>query len=140
MELKNYSSFFHDGGIINIEQNDTNIKISMESSQILPEWNKDNIPLSNFKTIKGKLYLEGIKKILLNHKLVNKIKMMHDSGEILNFDIFENQTVKLLIIWSNYPPKKLLDQTELIEIEAEKVYWENIPNLFNSMDFSEKIR
>lgn len=133
MDIKKYSDFFHDGGIINIMQKNNSIEISMESNQIWPEWNKDKIPLSSYKTIKGKLHLEGVTNITEDHINQKLIYMNYDSGEILDFDINDNK-IKLLVIWLNYPPKPKLDKTELIEIEAKKIFWENIPDLFNPFD------
>ncbi|WP_068471243.1 hypothetical protein [Candidatus Protochlamydia phocaeensis] len=133
MDINKNSSFFHDGGIIDIKNNLNKIEISMESSQLLPEWNLDHIPLSNFQTIRGKLHLEGIKSLKVNDKSVEQIKMQYDSGEILNFDL-EHFKVKFYITWINYPPKQRIQETESLEIEAEKIYWENIPDLFDPMN------
>lgn len=139
MNLKDYFGFFHDGTIINIIQNNDYIEILMESAEILPEWNKENISLSNRATIKGKLHLEQIKNILIDKKPVNHIQLLYDDGEILTFRI-NNNKLNLLVLWSNYPPKLRLNVTQLIEIEAEKIYWENIPNLFSPIDFPEAIQ
>jgi hypothetical protein len=80
--------------------------------------------LSVSKTIKGKLHLEDVDCILIDHVLVNELRMQHDDGEILNFEI-EGFKVTLLVEWTDYPPKKRLRKTEFIEIEAKKIYWEN---------------
>jgi hypothetical protein len=134
MNLNKYASFFHDGCIIDIKQNNNRIDISMESSELWPEWNEDNVPLSVSKTIKGKLHLEGVKNIISNHHPQNILKMIYDIGEILDFDISTNNKIKLLVTWVNYPPKDRIEMSELIEIEAEKIYWENIPNLYDPMN------
>lgn len=134
MNIQKYSGYFHDGGIINIKHiNNKEIEISMESSPLQPECNLDNIPLSSFKTIRGKLHIVGVKNILANDKLIKEIKIIYDDGEILRFSVNDNK-VKLLINWINYPPKQRMHQSELIEIEAEEVYWENIPNLLDPKD------
>lgn len=129
MNIQAYTGYFHDGSIIHIEQTDDNIAISMDSSQFFPEGNEDNIVLSNYSTIRGKLHLKGVNKLIIDHKIAHSIKMTYDSGEILDFDIYEDKKVILLIIWTNYPPKERIDVSQLIEIEAEEMYWENIPNL-----------
>jgi hypothetical protein len=82
MNLKKYSSYFHDGRLINVEQNKDHLKILMESAQLWPDWNEDNIPLSNSQTIKGKLHLEGVKSIIMNDISTNTIKINFDSGWI----------------------------------------------------------
>jgi hypothetical protein len=52
MNLKKYSTYFHDGGLINVEHNKGSLTLSMESNQLWPDWNEDNIPLSNFQQLK----------------------------------------------------------------------------------------
>jgi hypothetical protein len=52
MNVKKYSSYFHDGSLIDIEHKQNHIIISMESAQLWPDWNEDNVPLSNSQTIK----------------------------------------------------------------------------------------
>ena len=54
----------------------------------------------------------------------------YDNGEILDLEIDDNK-VFLLIEWKNWPPKPRLRTNDVskIEIEAEKIYWENIPDL-----------
>jgi hypothetical protein len=134
MDIKKYSSFFHDGGIIDVVQIDDKVEISMESSELDREDNKDNIPLSKFNRIKGKLHLERVQNIIVDNKPVSFIKMIYDSGEILDFEIYENKKVLLGLVWSNYSPKKHVRQWQSIKIEAKRIYWENIPDLFDPME------
>ncbi len=131
MNIHKYSDFFHDGRLINIEQVNDKIEISMQTSQLWPEWNPDNIALTNDERIKGKLHLKEIKSIIINDHPIDILKMLYDTGEILDFDLFGDNKVKLGITWSNYPPKKRINVFEIIEIEAEKIYWENIPDLYD---------
>ena len=56
---------------------------------------------------------------------------MYDSGSILDFEIL-NHKVILGIEWTDYPPKPRKSDFSTIEIEAEKIWWENIPDLSGS--------
>lgn len=126
MNLAPYTGYFHDGIIIGIQSTKEKIEIIMESSELDSEWDKNNILLSKINTIKGKLHLEKIKKISINHEPVKQLYMIYDEGEILRFRINKNN-VMLLAKWMNYLPKKYIEKTEVIEIEADSIYWENIP-------------
>jgi hypothetical protein len=128
MNIQKYTSFFHDGSVINIFCKNHDIEILMESSELLPTWNVDNISLSKNQTIQGKLKLEGIKSILINDQPIVQLKMLYDDGEILRFRINENK-VDLLIKWMNYSSKDQKDCLEHIIIEADKIHWNNLPDL-----------
>lgn len=136
MDINKYTSFFHDGTIMDIKRMGDEIEVLMESCQVRPEWNKDKIPLSDYQTIKGKLRLEGVKSISVNQRSINDIKMVYDSSDISTFDIYNNK-VKFLVTWIDYPPKKRREITETIEIEANKIYWENIPNLIDPREIKD---
>jgi hypothetical protein len=128
MDVKKYTIFFHDGGIVDFQLREDNIEFSMESSELLPEWNPEHIPLSNTQTIRGKLHLFGVSQITINQVPVIQIKKIYDEGEILHFQINENN-VTLLVIWSNFPPKNRVSICESIGIIAKEICWENIPHL-----------
>lgn len=124
MEIKKYTSYFHDGSVISIKQENNKIEILMESAEIPSEWNITNIPLSSYKTITGKLTLFGVKSISVNDSQVKQINQNHDDGEVLRFRIDEN-TVDLAIEWCDYPPKERKFQFEHIVIQASQIEWKN---------------
>lgn len=130
MNISKYD--FHDGYIINMEHINNTMEISMESAEISDEELKDDIILSDHDTIKGILHIEGIKTIKINDIvfLKNFVKT-YDEGNVSAFIIKENQMI-LIVSWINHAPKTY-EETDLfrIEIEAEKIYWENIPILVN---------
>ena len=128
MDLTTYSKHFHDGNLININHKSDNIEISLESSQINKNKPTDII-LSKSNTIKGKLHFEKIKQIKIgNKKWLGILQKIYDDGEILDLEIYKNK-VLLLIEWNNFPPKPRESDVSKIEIEAEKIWWENIPTL-----------
>lgn len=134
MDISRYAAFFHDGSIINIKQDSFDkIEISMESNQVLPDWNVDNLELSSFQTIKGILHIRQIESIMVNDTPTKHLQMTYDDGEIARFRI-QNNNVRLNLLWSNYPPKKRESRFDCIVINAKNIDWENIPNLFNPMD------
>lgn len=134
MTIEKYTAYFHDGGIRKIQHLENNLLLSMESAQMLPEWNEDNIELSKRDTISGQLFLEGIKNIRENESSYAgefKTKEPYDRAGIYDFEIQSN-TVSLLIWWVRFPPNSKDSDIYKYEIEAEKIYWENISTLFDS--------
>src|SRR5262245_12185926 len=133
MNISKYADFFHDGTIHDISHIKDQMRISMESAELLTEWNEDNVTLSKHNRIEGYLRLENIKNIQINEKpYFGILRKTYDSSDIYDFEIRENKVI-LLVQWINYPPKPR-EETDFftIEIEAEKIYWENIPTLFDN--------
>ena len=131
--INEYADYFHDGTVHDIFHKKNKLTISMESAELLPEWNKDNIMLSKRKTISGKLHINQIDYIQINRQKYTKIlRKMFDIGNIYDFSIRDFKLV-LLVSWDNYsihPP----EETDVftIEVNAKKIYWENIPTLFDA--------
>lgn len=132
MDIKKYTAFFHDGIIHNIKYFNNEIILELESAELLPEWNKDKIILSERNTISGKLHLENYGNIWINGKVFKeKLVKNYDSSDIYDFEIHHNK-VLLFVSWINYPLKKREETPHYkYEIEAEKIYLENLPNLFD---------
>ncbi len=131
--LTKYTSYFHDGSIIDIEygKDPSELIISMESAEVDLEDIKDPIPLSKEDRIKGKLHLLGVKKIQIGGKTFKEpLKMLYNSGEILDFDV-EGSKISLGIEWENFPSKPRINDFSTIDIEIEDLYWENIPDLYD---------
>jgi len=128
-ELKISHYDFHDGCIIEIEQYDNKIAISMESAEVSEE---NKVELSECSTLKGKLHIEGVRDLRMNGDLCEKIsENFYDTAYIFSFDIVGKEVV-LVVKWETRPPKPY-EETDFIkiELEAEKIWWENIPNLVN---------
>jgi|SRR3989338_2481484 len=129
MDISIYTSYFHDGSIIDIKHFGNKIEISMQSAEMHEEDLKDPIPLSKFYRIKGILHLEGVKYIKDNDQpFLGTLKMFHDGGGILHLEIIKNR-INLSIDWRNYPPNPDVTAYSFFEIEAEKIWWETIPDL-----------
>ena len=129
MNLSKYGGYFHDGSLINFKHVGNKIEILMLSAEIIPEHMIENMPPLNKNRITGKLYLEGIKKIKINNEsFTGTLKKMYDSGSILDFEVLKHKVI-LGIEWTDYPPKPRKSDFSKIEIEAEKIRWENIPDL-----------
>jgi len=132
--IEYYAPFFHDGSIIAIEHHHNNMEISMQSAQMDIEDLKDDTKLSEHDRIKGKLHLENIKTIIIDEiPYFGILQMSYDEGGIFCF-IVDKQMVELQIIWENFPPKPDVaadDEFSTIKIAAEKIWWENIPDLFD---------
>ena len=129
MNISHYE--FHDGSVIDIKQHGDKIDISMESAEIQEADLKDAILLSDHRTIKGILHLEEIISIMDNERpFTGLLKMLHDSANILRFNIVENK-IKLFLEWVNFPPNPNVSDYSFFEIEARKIWWENIPDLID---------
>ncbi len=129
MNLSKYSDYFHDGSLINFKHLGNKIEISILSAEIIPEYMTESMPPLNKNRITGKLYLDGIKKIKINKEpFTGILKKTYDSGSILDFEILKHKVI-LGIEWTDYPPKPRKSDFSTIEIEAKKIWWENIPDM-----------
>ncbi len=129
MDIKKYTGYFHDGGFIGMKKKGNNIELLLQSCEISANEPIDKKKLSEENTLKGKLCLMGVKSIKVDDHENKAIPWKeYDDGEILDLEI-DNNKVFLLIEWTNFPPKPRTNDIGTIEIEAEQIYWENIPNL-----------
>lgn len=143
MDILEYTAFFHDGSLINIEYKNHKLIFFMQSAEIVEEdlpskkiisknhkILPDNISLSNENCFTGKLHINGIKSITAeNNSFSDILKMEYDNGRIFDFNLKKN-SVEISIIWLNYPPKPEIEKFSTFFIIAETISWENIPNLF----------
>lgn len=129
--IQKYLDDFHDGALIDIQHSQNELALSIESSEINPSDMKDSIQLSERETIKGKLHLKNVNLIKINgsnfYGLLNK---EYDSGVILDLQI-EEKKIEIAISWVNFSPKSQVNDFSIIAIEAEKIWWENIPDLID---------
>lgn len=129
MDIIKYTGYFHDGTLIGIKKNENNIELFLESCGISSSDNINKKLLSAANTLKGKLCLIGIKWIKVDDQEDEEIPWKkYDDGEILRLRI-DNNKAFFLIEWKNFPPKPRTEDIGTIEIEAEKILWENIPDL-----------
>jgi hypothetical protein len=131
MNIADYDAFFHDGSIINIQHTGNEIELSMESAEISENNLENGIYLSKYNTLKGKLHLEGVESILENDQpFTGVLKMQFDSAIILDLEIVKNK-VNIFLEWTNYPPHATVVAYSSYEIAVKKIWWENIPNLYD---------
>ena len=96
--IRKYAGYFHDGDITQIKHANNEIELWMESAEILPEWNEDNVPLSKHNTITGKLLLQGIRVIKKNNRPYSqkfRIKHSYDKANIYHFGI-DSKTIDIV--------------------------------------------
>ncbi len=129
-----YQWAFHDGSVKAIKHTYHGSEIWMNSASIAPSKLKDDIPLSNFGTINGKLHIEGIQSITKDDVAIAQLTMedYHD-GEIFDFEIHGNE-IELNIDWYKYNPHVNTGMVSY-RIHADKIYWENIPDLATADEF-----
>lgn len=131
MNVIKYGPYFHDGSLIDIEQVDQEYLLSMESAEMDLEAIEDDVVLSERKTIKGKLHLEKIQSIWINDLLFHgELKMLYDYGTIFDLN-FQQNRVELQISWRNAPGKPEVNDFSTVVVQADKIWWENIPDLLD---------
>ena len=129
IDIFKYKDFFHDGALLGIEHQGETIVLCMQRAEVAPEELPAYITLSSDDRITGKLHLKGIKNVYINReKLPTPLIMNYYNGKIFDLEI-KNNEVLLAISWRNYPPKARTNDFSTITINAENVYWENIPDL-----------
>lgn len=129
IDISKYSAYFHDGGLIDIQHKEDNVTFLLESAEMDLSEIKDNIQLSEFKTIKGKLHLNGVKSIQINTiPFHGHLKMQYDSGNIFDLEIKKNK-IEIALSWENFFPNSSVNDFCTITIEADTIWWENIPDL-----------
>lgn len=130
MDISKYKDFFHDGSLLAIEYQGETIILSMKSAEVALEELPGNIALSSDDSITGKLHISNVKTIEVNEEpFWGILTKDYDSAEILDFEMDDPNTISLGIQWGNYPPRPNVSDFSTITIKAEKVWWENIPDL-----------
>ena len=130
MNIQRYD--FHDGYLIDIENIDQDILISLESAQVSDDENKEGYILSTNSTLKGKLHIKNVSNISVNDSpLLGKLVKKYDEGDVFSLEV-QRQKVVLEVTWLNHPPKPY-EETPIhkIVIEGDSIFWENLPDLNN---------
>jgi hypothetical protein len=103
--------------------------ISMKSAEVDPE-DISEIALTQDDRISGKLHIEGVVKITENNLPISKLlEKKYKNTEIMHLNIFDHKIV-IEIIYNDISNTKWTEYST-IEIEAEKIWWENIPDLLD---------
>lgn len=130
MSIDNYTAYFHDGEILDITHSEDNIILTMASAEMNQE--DCEIELSKespFPNLRGKLHCQHIKEVFIDDKpFKGRLEKRYEEAGISDFEIREN-SVYLSVKWANYSPQYKELNFSTIRIEADKVYWENIPTL-----------
>ena|SRR3990167_5916958 len=127
MDIKKYTGYFHDGVIRSIQHQGNNLVIFMESAEMDEEDKLDDVVFAKDDSIHGKLHLEVVKSIV-EEGVGNLIKfeMKNIYAKIFDFELNRNQ-VEFQIIWNSIPFDK--EDFSVVKIEAEKIWWENCPDM-----------
>ncbi|MDR3624759.1 MAG: hypothetical protein P4L16_06445 [Chlamydiales bacterium] len=129
MGIEKYTSYFHDGSILSIKHTNNKMEIAMESAEMDKEDLLESFLLSNRNTIRGILHIDGIKNLEEDEQLYKgEYIMKSNCPEIYDFILGINQ-IELQVIWTNIPAVHQTKDFSVLKIEAEKIYWENIPDL-----------
>ena len=129
MDIKKYSPYFHDGSIKNINLIGNEIVITMYSAQLDVHENEDNISLSRFNEIRGRLHLLNCKRVLINNVLSSNYPK-REYGKILDLE-FLPKCIVLNVSW-RFKGKR--DIYEGFIFESPDYYFENLPYLYFTND------
>ena len=128
MNITHYTSYFHDGTLLQIDHRDSCIVFTLESAEIDPMEIGNISILSQSNTLFGKLHLNEVKSVKADPQpCTGVLRKTHDSGEILDLEVHPGK-IFLLIAWADYPPKPETNDVSSIDVEAEAIYWENMPS------------
>ena len=126
MKISKYTSYFHDGEILDIKHIGDNIEIYMRSAEIDPNDMKDNLLLGPGNVLKGKLHIQGVKRIKMNENdFFGCVAKLYEDNDLLHLNLKQN-IVFLEIGWRGSHPFQ--HDFSSFEIEAEKIWWENLPD------------
>lgn len=137
MNISKYASFFQDGSIIGFEHDSSELVILIESGELSENDLEDEITLSEYSTLKGRLHLKNPSIWIDNQPFLGKLRMLADSYFILDFGLKEND-LNLFVQLVNYKENREIEEYLEIKIHATDMYWENIPNLFDP--FKQKLK
>lgn len=96
MDIKKYTSYFHDGSLFEIAYRDREIELFIESAEVSPDDFDEEMSLSmlsTFPTIRGKIILQGVKKTLYNHHSfsIASLQLPQEGVEIFHLSIEEHR-------------------------------------------------
>jgi hypothetical protein len=129
INIEKYAAYFHDGIIADIICFKNEIRMNICSAEIDPEEVEKNIILSKDNSISGVLHFHNVINVeISNGLLLENLFKIFDHGTILDFEI-KDGNVELGILWTNYLPKPRTNEFSRILIKADKIWWENIPDL-----------
>ena len=126
MDIGRYTSYFHDGEILDITHTNNNIEMVLKSAEV-DVTSVTDIILSADNRIKGKLHIVGADFILNNVVKCNgKMKLIFPDNDLLHLKIHKN-VVFCEVGWRGGS----LGQNDFsdLEIHATSIWWENIPDL-----------
>ena len=129
IDISKYASYFHDGNLFNISILKNEVTFQMSSAEVdFSEIEKD-LALSKDHRIRGVLHLNNIQNVRLTgqYELENLFDVFN-LGTILDFEI-KDKIIELGVLWENYPPKLRTNEFTTIVIQADSIWWENLPDL-----------
>lgn len=129
IDISKYAAYFHDGSLFKISKRQDEIAFQMSSAEVDPSEIRKDLILSKDHRIQGVLHLYNIQNIHLSSQI--KLESLFDVfsvGTILDFEIID-KTIEFGILWENHPPKVHTNEFTTILIQADRISWENIPDL-----------
>ncbi|MCH9617739.1 MAG: hypothetical protein SP4CHLAM5_11450 [Chlamydiia bacterium] len=129
-DIAKYDAYFHDGYLVQISHENDSVILELISAEMDPDDFEERLPFSKDNTLRGKLHMESVSKVLAKDKdYQGKLEMEYDYAEIYDLEVTSSK-VRLFLFWQNLGPSIGKDPppAEYI-IEGERIYWEPILEL-----------
>lgn len=131
-DIGKYTGYFHDGGLEFIVNKGRSVILYMLSCEV---WDTEPIGeqfLSSDDRFTGRLIVIGITRVTINGvPFEGDLQMIYDSASVLDLDVYQHKA-SLGISWMNFPPRERKTDWTTIDIEAVKIVWESVPDLFRT--------
>jgi len=129
VNISRYSGYFHDGDLYDVRQRQGGIDFYLGSVIVCPDDIESDVVLSKNGTIQGVLHLEGVQKnVNGSESFLRGLLSRFPGAEVLDFEV-DNCKMKLGVLWKRFPYDPSNSDYTVTEIQAQNIWWENIPNL-----------
>lgn len=124
--LSPLQSYFHDGSILDIKHQASNLYILMESAEVDPDM--VFLPLSKENYLKGILSFKNINKLTIDAKPIQSTLFMKgDWAEIYTLEVHKN-SIKIWIDWMSELDLEAQQNISELNIDANCIQWELAPD------------
>ncbi|MBF5058913.1 hypothetical protein [Candidatus Neptunochlamydia vexilliferae] len=125
VDIRKYLEFFERGEILGVIYKGDKVFLTLESSYINPKAVDNRTILSKNCTLRGKLVLQRVESYCLDNKKTQPPKkQLFAGGKIVKLEL--KQTVAEIVF--EYKEQSIKKRVA-VKIEAQKIYWENLPTL-----------
>ncbi|MFZ4772728.1 MAG: hypothetical protein ACOYK9_01905 [Chlamydiia bacterium] len=119
INFKKYVDYFHDGDLNDIQIDNQDIRLSIESARLDQDEFETGFNLNEDDRIQGILHLKNISEILVNKKIPEKpLQVISECGDIFDLKLSDNK-VTLVVEWTKFRDKTF-EKFMVYEISCEE--------------------